>query len=109
MVPNFILLILSVSVILFLCPQTTAAGLWVCKPCKDEAECNADPEEVCVWGEARNACFRRVCAKGPGERCGGPLDILGQCGEGMMCSKKDERCHGCSLQTMQCYNSAGSS
>ncbi|CAG9764829.1 unnamed protein product [Ceutorhynchus assimilis] len=40
---------------------------------------------------------------GPGERCGGSLSVLGVCGEGMMC-KSDEKCHGCSMQTMECFN-----
>lgn len=38
-------------------------GIWVCKPCEDEAECNANPQGICIWGETTNACNRRVCAK----------------------------------------------
>ncbi|KAJ8979651.1 hypothetical protein NQ317_001358, partial [Molorchus minor] len=80
----------------------TFALIWVCKPCANKAECEEDPVDYCIWGEVKDACNRRVCAKGPGERCGGALNILGQCGEGMMC--KSEKCHGCSIQTMQCHN-----
>ncbi|XP_056633154.1 neuroparsin-A-like [Diorhabda carinulata] len=97
------LMMLIISVIFLLHPDMCMGSVWVCKPCKDKAECNAEPADVCIWGEVRNACDRRICAKGPGDRCGGPLDILGQCGEGMMCSTIDDRCHGCSLQTLQCY------
>ncbi|KAL1501138.1 hypothetical protein ABEB36_006522 [Hypothenemus hampei] len=74
---------------------------WVCKPCATQQECDEKPNNICVWGEARDACGRRICAKGPSERCGGSLNVLGVCGEGMMC-KADEHCHGCSIQTMEC-------
>uniref|UniRef100_A0A1Y1N1P0 Neuroparsin-A n=1 Tax=Photinus pyralis TaxID=7054 RepID=A0A1Y1N1P0_PHOPY len=84
------------------CYSSRTDARWVCNPCATEDECEREPIEFCMWGEARDSCNRRVCAKGPGERCGGPLGILGQCGDGMMC-KKDERCHGCSTQTFQCH------
>ncbi|XP_074034364.1 uncharacterized protein isoform X2 [Leptinotarsa decemlineata] len=99
---TLVYVVLALTVFFILCPGTIA-GLWICKPCENQAECDSQPKEYCVWGEVRDACNRRACAKGPGERCGGSLNILGQCGEGMMC-KSDEKCHGCSLQTMQCYN-----
>ncbi|CAH1126614.1 unnamed protein product [Ceutorhynchus assimilis] len=74
---------------------------WICTPCSSQEECDRNPPNLCVWGEARDACNRRICAKGPDERCGGTYNVLGICGEGMMC-KSDERCHGCSIQTMEC-------
>ncbi|CAH1169670.1 unnamed protein product [Phaedon cochleariae] len=104
MPPNLVYVILTLSVILILCPQVSvAAGTWVCKGCRNNAECDKKPEDFCPYGEVRDACNRRVCAKGPGERCGGFMNVLGQCGESMMC-KSDERCHGCFLETMECYN-----
>ncbi|XP_050296574.1 neuroparsin-A-like [Anthonomus grandis grandis] len=74
---------------------------WICTPCASQEECDRNPPNLCIWGEARDACNRRICAKGPDERCGGSFNVLGVCGEGMMC-KPDERCHGCSIQTMEC-------
>ncbi|CAG9854474.1 unnamed protein product [Phyllotreta striolata] len=102
MPPNLVFVILALTVIVILCPDRSLAGIWICKPCADEEECNAPPLNRCVWGETRDACNRRICAKGPGERCGGSLNVLGQCGEGMMC-KSDELCYGCSFQTLECY------
>lgn len=72
-----------------------------CQVCDDD--CDAELPQPCIWGEARDECGRRICTKGPGERCGGKFNILGKCGEGMMC-KSDERCHGCSVQTLECFN-----
>ncbi|KAK9704023.1 Neuroparsin [Popillia japonica] len=65
-----------------------------CTPCRSLEECNQEPNEVCVWGESRDNCGRRECAKGPGQRCGGPINVYGNCAENLMC-KSDERCHGC--------------
>ncbi|XP_018568084.1 neuroparsin-A-like [Anoplophora glabripennis] len=100
---TLVTLLLAVAIALILLCDLSLAGKWVCRPCDSQAECDEDPPEYCVWGEVRDACNRRMCAKGPGERCGGTLNILGQCGEGLMC-KSDEICHGCSIQTMKCYN-----
>ncbi|KAF2898685.1 hypothetical protein ILUMI_07486 [Ignelater luminosus] len=74
----------------------------LCTPCFTEEECDKEPEHFCMWGVARDSCNKKVCAKGPGERCGGPLGVLGQCGAGMMCYS-DEICHGCSSKTFECY------
>lgn len=46
--------------------------------------------------------FSFILFQGPGERCGGPRGILGECGEGLMC-KDEERCGGCSSVTMECH------
>ncbi|GJQ66473.1 hypothetical protein Trydic_g4470 [Trypoxylus dichotomus] len=73
---------------------SNARRVHFCTPCMSLEECNQEPNEVCVWGESRDKCGRRECAKGPGERCGGPMSVYGNCGEGLMC-KSDERCHGC--------------
>ncbi|XP_022908703.1 neuroparsin-A-like [Onthophagus taurus] len=73
-----------------------ARNTYVCKPCKSLTDCEQEPNDFCLWDEVRDNCGRRTCARGPGERCGGPLDIYGKCGEGLMC-KQDEKCHGCML------------
>lgn len=101
-----VIIILTITLTLSLSYGVNAMAItesWICTACASREECDADPKELCIWGEARDRCNRRICAKGPGERCGGSLNILGVCGEGMMC-KSDERCHGCSIQTMECYN-----
>ncbi|XP_076268382.1 neuroparsin-A-like [Rhynchophorus ferrugineus] len=98
-----IVLVLMIS---FMLPLRYEARsyLWMpCTPCRTMEECDLEPPTPCVWGEARDECGKRICTKGPGERCGGKHNILGKCGEGMMC-KSDEKCHGCSLVTLECYN-----
>ncbi|KAE8750077.1 Neuroparsin 2 [Frankliniella occidentalis] len=55
----------------------------------------------CAHGLTTDYCGNTVCAKGPGERCGGPSNVLGQCGEGMHC--KCEVCSGCSIETVECH------
>lgn len=55
--------------------------------------------------EKKNQNFERSpIFKGPDERCGGPMNVLGECGEGLRCHS-DERCHGCSIDTMLCSKS----
>lgn len=39
------------------------AGNWVCRPCRNQEECDEDPKQFCVYGETRDSCGRRVCAK----------------------------------------------
>ncbi|KAK3929861.1 Neuroparsin-A [Frankliniella fusca] len=103
--PRLLLLLLSVAVGLAL------AGAGAQAEARPEASnrgglaglalrCEPLPEpEDCLYGLARDHCGRVVCAKGPGERCGGPLHLT--CGEGMYC--KCERCIGCSLNTFTCF------
>ncbi|EFA04588.2 neuroparsin-A [Tribolium castaneum] len=101
---NFItiILVLTVTVIIFSDKGTAMIHL-PCKRCATIQECNADPPQLCVFGENRDYCNRRVCSKGPGEKCGDRFNILGTCGEGLWCSNKDNRCHGCYIPTMACY------
>lgn len=41
----------------------------------------------CAHGTVRDRCSCcDVCAKGLGERCGGPYDIYGRCGVGLVCN-----------------------
>ncbi|GLH00335.1 Neuroparsin-A [Gryllus bimaculatus] len=70
----------------------------LCPPCEG-GSCDVDPAD-CRHGVVRDHCGRQVCAKGPGQRCGGKGDLLGRCGEGMHC--KCNRCAGCSLATLEC-------
>ncbi|XP_047477623.1 neuroparsin-A-like [Penaeus chinensis] len=49
----------------------------------------------CKYGTARDWCRNTVCAKGPGESCGGYRWENGKCGLGMICSCG--RCSGCSI------------
>ncbi|KAJ1529687.1 hypothetical protein ONE63_006442 [Megalurothrips usitatus] len=66
-----------------------------------ETRCPPLPEpEDCIYGLTRDHCGRLICAKGPGERCGGSFNGLGRCGEGMHC--KCNRCVGCSTMTFTC-------
>nr|QHB80556.1 neuroparsin [Carabus violaceus] len=80
----------------------------LCEPCDNRLECDESPKEMCMFGEARNYCNRRTCAKGPGDRCGGMYHQYGICGEGLRCTSSlhemgVNRCHGCSLLTLDCY------
>ncbi|XP_065167767.1 neuroparsin-A-like [Atheta coriaria] len=92
----------------------TAEGkvAWKCKECRPNGNggCIDDPPlNFCRWNETRNICNQRVCAKGPGERCGGPKEIFGRCGVGMWCQQQREdrssRCHGCyGDSSNECYH-----
>ncbi|KAJ1528400.1 hypothetical protein ONE63_006815 [Megalurothrips usitatus] len=55
----------------------------------------------CTYGRTRDFCSNVVCAKGPGEKCGGPYNVEGRCGEGMQCLCG--KCTGCSVVTLQCH------
>uniref|UniRef100_A0A146L6E2 Neuroparsin-A n=1 Tax=Lygus hesperus TaxID=30085 RepID=A0A146L6E2_LYGHE len=61
--------------------------------CLDES-CRIDMQDgPCLDGEVE-VCGRTVCAKGPGESCGGIDSWRGKCGRGMHC--QSGRCSGCS-------------
>nr|CAD7448510.1 unnamed protein product [Timema bartmani]CAD7460161.1 unnamed protein product [Timema tahoe] len=95
------------SALLFI-SLTTAALLVIstesrshpCTPC-DEEECEIEPAG-CRYGFARDNCNRKVCAKGPGEFCGGPSSIWGRCTDSLHC--KCNRCSGCDTESVDCYN-----
>ncbi|XP_068894367.1 uncharacterized protein [Tenebrio molitor] len=97
-----IVLVLTITVIIFSDKGTTMS--LPCRRCFTSDECNSPPPDFCPYGENKNYCGRRVCSKGPGEKCSNDqYAILGTCGEGMWCSNKDNRCHGCFIATMTCY------
>ncbi|KAK9505079.1 hypothetical protein O3M35_009221 [Rhynocoris fuscipes] len=71
-----------------------------CTPCIG-AECDYLPKD-CKYGEYRNSCGRMDCYKGPGEECGGWLDVFGVCTPSTSC--KCGRCSGCSTHSqVQCW------
>lgn len=84
--------LLAVLLLVLLQSAPLARALSLCKPL-------TVPDD-CQFGLVRDFCGRTVCAKGPGDRCGGPSNIHGKCGEGMHC--KCERCIGCSLHSFTC-------
>ncbi|KAK3852486.1 hypothetical protein Pcinc_040932 [Petrolisthes cinctipes] len=59
--------------------------------------CPLEPEtnpEGCKYGVTVDWCHNEVCAKGPGESCGGYRNANGECGEGTFC--QCNICYGCS-------------
>ncbi|XP_057371994.1 neuroparsin-A-like [Daphnia carinata] len=77
-----------------------AHGAPRCTACADKKDCL--PPKNCIYGVVKDYCGRDICAKGPGHRCGGKWNSLGTCGEGLFCSCN--RCGGCSLITLECFN-----
>ncbi|XP_050732775.1 neuroparsin-A-like [Eriocheir sinensis] len=55
----------------------------------------------CKYGTSKDWCKNGVCAKGPGEPCGGYQRRDGDCGEGMRCVCG--RCRGCSPVDRKCF------
>jgi len=71
--------------------QAASASSYLCRqPLADD----------CPYGTVLDLCKRPVCLSGPGERCGGPADIMGTCAEGLTC--KCGVCIGCSIIDMKC-------
>ncbi|CAL4088900.1 unnamed protein product, partial [Meganyctiphanes norvegica] len=68
--------------------------------CDTEGDGDVNPE-TCKYGAVRNWCRKLVCAKGPGEVCGGRWMQHGTCGTGTYCNCN--RCLGCSSFTLECY------
>ncbi|KAF6200062.1 hypothetical protein GE061_006362 [Apolygus lucorum] len=60
--------------------------------CLDDS-CKTDVQGPCLDGVVE-ICGRHVCAKGPGESCGGIDSWRGKCGAGMYC--QSGVCSGCS-------------
>ncbi|XP_046401532.1 uncharacterized protein LOC124167596 [Ischnura elegans] len=94
---KFIVVLLVVAVGAFL--DRTAEAFPHCAPCPD-GNCDLPQPEDCEYGMKMDACGRMVCARGPGQRCGGKFNILGICGDGTFCLCN--RCKGCSLVTQEC-------
>ncbi|XP_053986613.1 neuroparsin-A-like isoform X1 [Hylaeus volcanicus] len=59
----------------------------------------------CPFGTAKSPVCGEVCAKGPGDMCGGHRDEWGICGEGMFCNCN--RCDGCSVKDLNCPSTLG--
>ncbi|CAL4160774.1 unnamed protein product, partial [Meganyctiphanes norvegica] len=58
-----------------------------CLPCT-QVKCR--PPENCSYGTVKHPCgCCDECAKGPGEECGGPWGIGGQCSKGHYCLVDD--------------------
>ena len=57
---------------------------------------------LCDHGDMVGPCGR-VCLKGPGQVCGGPRSVYGQCGESLHCSSCN-RCVGCSFSSFVCFD-----
>ncbi|CAL4101468.1 unnamed protein product, partial [Meganyctiphanes norvegica] len=68
--------------------------------CDDSYMPNTIPSR-CKFGIAQDWCRRQVCAKGPGEQCGGRWLQHGTCGAGLYCACN--RCTGCSPVTLDCF------
>ncbi|XP_019870400.1 neuroparsin-A [Aethina tumida] len=96
-------IILTVAITLSVFHEASCGSISIkpCRPCIND--CDDNPPDECPWGESRDDCGRRVCSKGPGERCGGYSNAFGSCGEGLTCRPYDEKCHGCSLITLDCF------
>ncbi|CAH0551869.1 unnamed protein product [Brassicogethes aeneus] len=101
---SLVTVIFTIAITLSVFQEVSLSVMRPCSPCLDREECEENPPDLCPWGESRDPCGRRVCSKGPGERCGGLMNALGECGEGLMCRSSDEKCHGCSLVTLDCFN-----
>ncbi|XP_045122305.1 neuroparsin-A-like [Portunus trituberculatus] len=56
----------------------------------------------CKYGTALDWCSNGVCAKGPGETCGGYRRQDGICGEGTYC--ECGHCRGCSPFDASCHD-----
>ncbi|XP_029666235.1 neuroparsin-A-like [Formica exsecta] len=67
----------------------------LCVGCGEECD-------KCEFGVVISAlCGITECRRGPGQRCGGPSERWGVCGDGLMCSCN--RCAGCSLDSLDCF------
>ncbi|KAG7172727.1 neuroparsin-A-like [Homarus americanus] len=61
---------------------------------------NRLPANNCKYGTVVDWCGGSVCAKGPGEACGGEWSENGECGAGTYCSCG--YCNGCSAN-LECW------
>ncbi|XP_031825401.1 queen brain-selective protein-1 [Nomia melanderi] len=65
----------------------------LCEPCGETCgDCKFGVKTIPSCGE--------VCAKGPGETCGGMSNEWGVCGEGMICNCY--QCYGCPSDDQDC-------
>ncbi|XP_043238291.1 venom protein 302-like [Amphibalanus amphitrite] len=80
---------------LLLAAWLAVASALSCLPCtKDRhVKCLLDNPSECScfpWGRKPGVCGCgcMVCARGLGQSCGGPWNLSGQCGDGMVCDKR---------------------
>ncbi|XP_077542389.1 crimpy [Haemaphysalis longicornis] len=74
----------SSSIVLFLVGLVALAESMPSCPKCVEVECPL--EEECAYGVTSDMCgCCNVCARGPGEECGGYWNIGGTCAEGLTC------------------------
>ncbi|KAK7086389.1 hypothetical protein SK128_025327, partial [Halocaridina rubra] len=74
--------------------------LWWCEGAPRCSHHDLASPEKCTYGTVRDWCRNQVCAKGPGEACGGLFLERGKCGDGTFCSCGI--CSGCSSITSEC-------
>ncbi|KAI4495458.1 hypothetical protein M0802_008672 [Mischocyttarus mexicanus] len=59
--------------------------------------------DKCKYGYTVSThCGFPICNRGPGEACGGPSELWGICGDGLICSCN--KCIGCSMLEFDCYS-----
>ncbi|GAB6027744.1 hypothetical protein CHUAL_001981 [Chamberlinius hualienensis] len=64
-----------------------------CRPC-DPSKCFQENNN-CTYGTVKDVCgCCNVCGKGDGERCGGPWNLGGKCGQGLKCAVSYEPSYG---------------
>ncbi|XP_066962771.1 single insulin-like growth factor-binding domain protein-2 isoform X3 [Macrobrachium rosenbergii] len=75
-----LLLCISLAVV------TVSGRFPICSDCR-LVRCEGDPGTlICPFGVVRSECrCCYECRKGPGEECGGPMNVLGTCAEGLIC------------------------
>ncbi|XP_037790476.1 neuroparsin-A-like [Penaeus monodon] len=91
--PAGLLFVALACVILVTVHDTEAAPS--CGPTRTHVDAS-----TCKHGTVEDWCRNRVCAKGPGEECGGEWGELGKCGGGMYCSCGF--CSGCNTN-LECW------
>ncbi|KAK8733131.1 hypothetical protein OTU49_006775 [Cherax quadricarinatus] len=82
---------------------TRCSGL-TCLPCQAETQCPDSNTLHCYYGIVKDVCnCCDVCAKGPGEKCGGEWDAQGKCADGLTCQKTTGNAEGiCAFS--QCHH-----
>ena len=73
----------ALVVAIFVLAATQGAHGLSCNACDPE---NCEPPEGCKYGLVKDICYCcDVCAKGPGEECGGLWSLRGKCGAAFVC------------------------
>ncbi|XP_076040846.1 venom protein 302-like [Oratosquilla oratoria] len=87
-------LVLLLALLCIFVSVKRSSGL-TCFPCEDRKNCRNEPN-YCTWGFTKGICgCCVVCAKGPGQKCGGDFNLDGTCAPGLTCVSFGEwRYHG---------------